>query len=185
MFDDIAAELDERFESAFTRLKKEFQRIRTGRASTALLDGVTVPYYGAPTPLTQVATVKIPEPRMLTIAPWEKNLLGDIERAIHKADLGLTPNNDGSIIRLTIPPLSGERRQELARQAKKLAEDARIAVRAARRDANEMLKAFQKDGELTEDDLHRDLARVQTKTDTAISQVDEILSEKEKEILEV
>lgn len=185
MMDLIESELQERFDAALTRLKKEFTRIRTGRANVNLLDGVTVPYYGTPTPLTQVATVKIPEPRMITIAPWEKSMLGEIEKAIHTANLGVSPNNDGSIIRLSIPPLTGERREELARQARKIAEDARIGVRNARRDANEQVKAFQKDGEMTEDEMHRNLARVQALTDTATGQVDETLAEKEKEILEV
>ncbi|MFT4702651.1 MAG: ribosome recycling factor [Bradymonadia bacterium] len=185
MFDAIESDLMENFDAAETRLRKEFARIRTGRANASILDGVMVPYYGSPTPLAQLATVKVPEPRMLTIAPWERNILSDIERALLKADLGLTPNNDGSIIRLSIPPLSGERRQDLAKQARKLTEDARISVRNARRDANELLKVLEKDSEITEDDMHRDLAKVQTLTDAAIAKVDGILTDKEQEILEV
>lgn len=185
MFDEIELELKEHFDGAFAALKRDFVRIRTGRANAALLDGVTVDYYGVQTPITQVATVKVPEARLITVVPWEKNLVGDVERAIHKADLGVTPSNDGAIIRLPIPPLSGERRQELARQAKKLAEDARISVRSARRDANDMLKSLQKDGDITEDELHRFLASVQDSTDKAIATVDKILAEKEQEILEV
>ena len=185
MMELIEEELLERFESAQTRMKKEFSRIRTGRANANLLDGITIAYYGTPTPLSQVATVKIPEPRMITIAPWEKNLLGDIEKALHNANLGVSPNNDGSIIRLAIPPLTGERRHELAKQALKIAEDARIGLRSARRDANEQVKVLQKDGEMTEDDMHRNLARIQTLTDTANGLVDEMLAEKEGEILEV
>ncbi len=185
MFDEIELELNERFDGAFAALKRDFVRIRTGRANAALLDGVMVEYYGAPTPIAQVATVKVPEARMITVAPWEKGLLGEVERAIHKADLGVTPSNDGSIIRLPIPPLSGERRQELAKQAKKLAEEARISVRAARRDANDMLKQMQKDGDISEDDLHRFLANVQEGTDKAIARVEKMLGEKEQEILEV
>ncbi|MCB9507378.1 MAG: ribosome recycling factor [Myxococcales bacterium] len=185
MFEEIAADLAERFEKAAASLKRDFARIRTGRASASLLDGVAVDYYGVQTPVTQVATVKIPEPRLITVSPWEKSLLGAIEKAIMKADLGVTPNNDGTIIRLPIPPLTGERRQELAKAAKKIAEDARIAVRNARRDANDMLKDLQKDGELTEDDLRRDLTKVQELTDKAIAHVDALLAEKEQEILEV
>ncbi|MFT6399391.1 MAG: ribosome recycling factor [Bradymonadia bacterium] len=185
MIDDITADLDERFEKAFGNLKNQFTRIRTGRASVALLDGVTVEYYGVPTPISQVATVKAPEARLITVVPWEKSLLGMIEKAIHKADLGVSPSSDGNIIRLPIPPLSGERRQELAKSAKKIAEDSRIAVRAARRDSNDMLKALQKDGDISEDDLHKHLQLVQDRTDTAIGKVDGMLADKEGEILEV
>lgn len=185
MFDEIELEMSERFDNALNALKRDFTRIRTGRANAALLEGVQVEYYGAMTPINQVATIKVPEPRLITVAPWERNLLGEIERAIHKADLGVTPNNDGSIIRLPIPPLSGERRQELAKVARKHAEDARIQIRGARRDANDMLKSLQKDGDLTEDDLHRDLAKVQVATDKAIAKIDALLGEKEQEILEV
>lgn len=185
MIEDILTDLDERFEKAFANLKQQFVRIRTGRASVALLDGVNVEYYGVPTPVSQVATVKAPEPRLITVVPWEKSLIGEIEKAIHKADLGVAPSNDGNMIRLPIPPLSGERRAELARTAKKLAEDGRIAVRAARRDANEMLKSLQKDGDISEDELRRNLQSVQEATDKAIGTVDSMLSEKEAEILEV
>lgn len=185
MIDDITADLDERFEKAFGNLKNQFTRIRTGRASVALLDGVTVEYYGVPTPVSQVATVKAPEARLITVVPWEKSLVGAIEKAIHKADLGVSPSNDGNMIRLPIPPLSGERRTELAKSAKKIAEDARIAVRAARRDANDMLKSLQKDGDITEDDLRKHLQTVQDSTDKAVGTVDGMLAEKEGEILDV
>ena len=185
MFDDIEAELMERFENAYAALKRDFSRVRTGRASTALLDGVMVEYYGTPTPISQVATIKVPEARLITVAPWERNLVGEIERAIHKADLGVTPNNDGSIIRLPIPPLTGERRQELAKVVRKHGEDARVAIRAARRDANDMLKSLQKDGDITEDELHRYLARIQDATDKAVGTVDKLIHDKEQEILEV
>ena len=185
MIDDIIADLDERFDKAFGNLKNQFTRIRTGRASVALLDGVTVEYYGVPTPVSQVATVKAPEARLITVVPWEKSLVSEIEKAIHKADLGVSPSNDGNMIRLPIPPLSGERRTELARMAKKLAEDGRIAVRAARRDANDMLKSLQKDGDISEDDLRGHLQSVQDGTDKAVAKVDTMLGEKEAEILEV
>lgn len=185
MIEDILTDLSERFDKAFANLRQQFTRIRTGRASTALLDGVTVEYYGVPTPVSQVATVKVPEPRLLTVVPWEKSLIGEIEKAIHKADLGVAPSNDGNMIRLPIPALSGERRTELARTAKKLTEDARIALRAARRDANDMLKSLQKDGDISEDDLRRHLQSVQDATDKAVGTVDGMLAEKEAEILEV
>lgn len=185
MFDEIELDLADRFDKTYAQLKREFTRIRTGRANASLLEGVVVEYYGTPTPINQVATIKVPEPRLITIAPWERSLIGEIERALYKAELGVNPNNDGSIIRLPIPPLSGERRQELAKVAKKHAEDARIQVRAARRDANDMLKSMQKDGDITEDELHRFLAKVQDSTDKAIAKVDEMLAEKEQEILEV
>jgi len=185
MFNEIAEDLHERFEKATAALKRDFARIRTGRANASLLDGIVVEYYGVATPIGQVATIKVPEPRLITVSPWEKSLLGEIERAIHKADIGVTPSNDGIVIRLPIPPLTGERRQEFVKQARKLAEDARVAVRNARRDANDMLKDLEKSGEITEDDLRRHLTKVQELTDKAIAQVDGVLAEKEQEILEV
>lgn len=185
MLDDIYTDLQDGFDGAYTRLGRELGRIRTGRANAGLLEGVTVEYYGTPTPITQVATVKVPEPRLITIVPWEKNLLGTIEKAIFGSDIGLTPNNDGSMIRLAIPPLTGERRAELAKQARKCGEDAKVAVRNARRDANEMVKSLEKDGDISEDEMHRALAKVQDLTDKAVAKVDAIVDKKEKEITEV
>ncbi len=185
MFDDIKQDLEERFDAAHQHLAKELSRIRTGRASANLLDEVRVDYYGSATPVNQVATVKVPEPRMITITPWEKNMLAPIERAINGANIGLTPNNDGNMIRLSIPPLTGERRAELAKQARKFGEEAKIAVRGARRDANDMLKSLQKDGDMSEDEMHGHINTVQELTDKAVARVDEIVTTKEQEILEV
>jgi len=185
MLDDIYSDLQDGFEGAMTRLGRELGRIRTGRANAGLLEGVTVEYYGTPTPITQVATVKVPEPRLITIVPWEKNLLSAIEKAIFSSDIGLTPNNDGTMIRLGIPPLTGERRAELAKQARKCGEDAKIAVRNARRDANELVKTLEKDGDISEDEMHRALAKVQDLTDKAVTKVDAVVEKKEKEITEV
>lgn len=185
MIDEILEELKSQFDGAQQRLARDLTRIRTGRANPTMLDGIRIDYYGMPTPLTQLATIKVPEPRMITITPWEKNLLGAIEKAIYGSDLGLTPNNDGAMIRLSFPPLTGERRQELAKQARKLGEDAKIAVRNARRDANDMIKSLQKDGEFSEDDAHRHTDRVQQLTDKAVAAVDETVARKEAEIMEV
>jgi ribosome recycling factor len=185
MIEEIIEELKSSFEGAQTRLARDLTRIRTGRANPSMLEGIKIDYYGMPTPLTQLATVKVPEPRMITITPWEKTLLGAIEKAIFGSDLGLTPNNDGAMIRLSFPPLTGERRQELAKQARKLGEDAKIAVRNARRDANDMIKALQKDGDISEDEMHRHTERVQQFTDKAVTAVDDVVARKEAEIMEV
>ncbi|MBU6161913.1 MAG: ribosome recycling factor [Myxococcales bacterium] len=185
MIDDIINDLKDGFDKAYTKLTRELGRIRTGRASANMLDEIRVDYYGSPTPLSQVATIKVPEPRMITISPWDRSVMKDIEKAILASDLGLNPNNDGTLIRLVVPPLTGERRTELVKTAKKVAEDARVAVRGARRDANEMLKSLEKDGDISEDDLHRSLTRVQELTDKAIEHVDGLVARKEAEILEV
>lgn len=185
MIDEVYEELSESFEAATSRLRRELAKIRTGRANPGVLENVMVDYYGQPTPVTQAATVKVPEPRLITITPWDKGLIGAIERAINMAELGLVPNNDGSMIRLPIPALTQERRQDLAKQARKLAEDARIAVRNARRDANEMIKSLEKDKEISEDEMHRGMAKVQELTDAASTKIDKITEDKEAEILEV
>lgn len=185
MLDDIYDDLASTFEDATARLKRELAKVRTGRANPAVLDGITVDYYGQPTPIAQAATIKVPEPRLITVTPWDKALIGAIERAINMAETGLNPNNDGSVIRLPIPALTQERRQEFVKQAKKIAEDARVAVRAGRRDANDMIKALEKDKEISEDEMHRATAKVQDMTDACTAKIEEILSEKEKEILEV
>lgn len=185
MIDEVYEELSESFEAATSRLRRELAKIRTGRANPGVLENVMVDYYGQPTPVTQAATVKVPEPRLITITPWDKGLIGAIERAINMAELGLVPNNDGSMIRLPIPALTQERRQDLAKQARKLAEDARIAVRNARRDANEMIKSLEKEKEISEDEMHRGMAKVQELTDAASTKIDKITEDKEAEILEV
>lgn len=185
MLDEIYDDLQSSFETALDRLRRELAKVRTGRANPSILDGISVDYYGQPTPLAQAATVKVPEPRLITVTPWDKGLIGAIERAINMSDIGLNPSNDGSVIRLPIPALTQERRQELAKQARKIGEDARVAVRAARRDANELVKSLEKDKAISEDEMHSATDRVQKLTDGANSSVDQIVAEKEKEILEV
>lgn len=185
MLDDIETDLLLSCDKAITALSRDLIRIRTGRATASILDDIKLDYYGQMTPLTQIATVKVPEPRMITVQPWEKGVLGQIERAIHQSDLGLTPTNDGTMIRLPIPPLTGERRNDLAKQARKLGEDAKIIIRNARRDANEFIKQLQKDSEISEDDARRATAKVQELTDKGVAKVDDAVSKKEKEIAEV
>ncbi|BCB96984.1 ribosome-recycling factor [Dissulfurispira thermophila] len=175
----------DRMNGSIDALKKDFAAIRTGRASLSLLDGITVDYYGTPTPLNQVATLGIPDPRQITIQPWEPKLISEIEKAILKSGLGLTPTNDGKIIRLNIPPLTEERRKELVKVAKKRAEEARVAVRNIRRDINDEIKKSEKEQHLSEDDVKRLQDEIQKITDSYIHKVDEILQHKEKEIMEV
>ncbi|QPA55442.1 ribosome recycling factor [Lysinibacillus sphaericus] len=168
--------------AAFTR---ELSSIRAGRANASLLDRIMVDYYGAPTPINQLAGVSVPEARLLVITPYDKTILGEIEKAIMKSDIGITPTNDGSIIRLMIPALTEDRRKDLVKQVKKEAEDAKIAVRNVRRDANDDLKKLEKAGEITEDDLRGYGDDIQKLTDEFIVKVDQVTKDKEKEILEV
>jgi len=172
-------------EASITHLKRELARIRTGRASTSLLDEIRVDYYGTPTPVAQVATLAVPEPRLITLAPWDAGLIPAIERAIQQSDLGLTPSNDGKLIRLPVPPLTEERRKEFVKQAHKLGEEARVSIRNARRDAVDQIKKLQKDGEVSEDDAKRAQDSIQKMTDQFGHQVDEILKRKDDEILEI
>lgn len=182
---ELMRDCEKRMQKAVENMKLEFSKIRTGRASTALLDTVRVSYYGNMVPLKQVGTINTPEPRLITIQPWEKNMIGEIEKAIMKADLGLTPVNDGNIIRLPIPQLTEERRKDLVRLCHKLAEEGRIAIRNIRRDANDSLKKAQKDTEISEDQCHTAMADVQKLTDQYVSQVDDLLKAKEDEVMEV
>ncbi len=175
----------ERMDGAIEALKKEFGSIRTGRASLVLLDGITVDYYGTPTPIQQVATLSVPESRQIAIQPWEQRIIPDIEKAIMKSDLGLTPTNDGKLIRINIPPLTEERRKQLVKVVKKKAEEARVAIRNIRRDANEELKKLEKEKHLSEDDARKSHDEIQKLTDSYIKKVDEILQHKENEIMEV
>ncbi|HKW86760.1 MAG TPA: ribosome recycling factor [Nitrospiraceae bacterium] len=175
----------QRMEAAVEHLKRELAGLRTGRASLALLDGVKVDYYGTPTPLKQVATLGIPESRLITVQPWEPPLIKEIERALLASGLGLTPSNDGKIIRIPLPPLSEERRKELIKICKKHGEDTKVHIRAVRRDGNEELKRLQKESTITEDDLRKAEAEIQKLTDQYVHQVDQILKKKEDEILEV
>lgn len=174
----------ERMKKSISALKDEFNTIRTGRASTALFDKVRVDYYGEKSPLSQVATISIPEARSVVIQPWDKNLIGEIEKAILKSELGLNPSNDGKVIRISIPPLTADRRKDLCKQAKNTAETSRVAIRNIRRDGNEDLKKLQKDGEITEDGLKTAEEALQKSTDAFIQEINKILEEKEKEIME-
>jgi ribosome recycling factor len=184
---ELKKKAEDRMNKAVEVLRKEFTTLRTGRASLGVLDGITVDYYGTPTALNQVANMAVPDPRQITIQPWEPKMLGEIERAILKSDVGLTPSNDGKIIRLNIPPLTEERRQQIVKHAKKLAEDARVAVRNIRRDINDEIKKKSKDKEshISEDDTKKHQEEIQKLTDSYIKKIDEFLAHKEKEIMTV
>ncbi|WP_442852907.1 ribosome recycling factor [Bacillus sp. OxB-1] len=175
----------DRMSKAVDAYTRQLASIRAGRASASLLDRITVPYYGAPTPLNQMAGISVPEARLLVIQPYDKSVLGEIEKAILKSDIGITPTNDGNIIRLAIPALTEERRKELAKEVKKEAEDAKIAIRNIRRDANDDFKKLEKSGDITEDDLHRNGEEIQKLTDSYIEKIDEIAKNKENEIMEI
>jgi ribosome recycling factor len=185
MIDEVLSEARTAMDKAVKSLKREMAKVRTGRASVSLLDDIKVDYYGVPTPLSQVATLSVPEARLITVQPWEKNLIPDIEKAIFKADLGLTPSSDGQLIRLPVPALTEERRREMVKIIKRMAEDAKISVRNARRDANETLKMLEKEKEITEDDLKRSEKDVQQLTDEFVATIDSIVQSKEKEVMEV
>jgi ribosome recycling factor len=179
----VLKDLETRMTSALELLGREFASVRTGRASTGLLDTVRADYYGTPTPVSQMASVSVPDARTLVIQPWESGQLGPIEKAIMKSDLGLTPVNDGKVIRLTMPPLTEERRKQLAKTVHKIAEDSRVAIRNVRREANDKLKGMAKDKKVSEDDERRGHDLIQKATDRFIAKVDELLKKKEQEIL--
>lgn len=160
-------------------------KVRTGRASTALLDGIMVNYYDTPTPLKQLAGLSVPDPRLIVISPFDKSCLSDVEKAVQSANLGLTPANDGRVVRIPIPPLTEERRKELVKQVKKIAEDHRVGLREGRREALSLLKDMEKDGSLPKDDTRRAEKRVQEVTDEFVERIDELTAQKEKEVLEV
>lgn len=174
----------ERMKKSIAALRDELNTIRTGRASASLFDKVRVDYYGDKSPLSQVATISIPEARLVVIQPWDKGLIGDIEKAIQKSELSLNPSNDGKVIRIAIPPLTEERRKELAKQAKAQAEQSRVAIRNIRRDGNDDLKKLEKEGTLTEDGLKTAEEDLQKSTDKFIQEINKILEDKEKEIME-
>ncbi|MBE3553066.1 ribosome recycling factor [Kyrpidia tusciae] len=176
---------EERMNKSLQALKKEFASVRAGRATPGLLDKVTVEYYGTSMPIHQLASITAPEPRLLVIQPWDKGALAEIEKAILKSDLGLTPTNDGQVIRLAIPQLTQERRQELARMVRKLAEESRVAIRNIRREANDEIRKSEKDGSVSEDEGRRLQERIQGLTDRFIEEIDRLLAAKEKEITEV
>lgn len=182
---EVYDDLDSRFEKAFEALRRELSRVRTGRANINLLDTIRVNYYGQPTPLSQIAALQVPEPRLITIKPWESNLIKEIERTIMQSDLGITPTSDGTLIRLAVPPLTEERRKDLVKQVHRIGEDAKVSIRNSRRDANAFLKQAEKDSDITEDDLTRALKVVQDKTDEGIATVDKLLEKKESELMEV
>ncbi len=181
----IQKETDLKMQKTLESLKKDFSRIRTGRATPALLDGVNVDYYGSPAPISQVANISIPDARMIFVQPWEKSMLQAIEKAILSSDLGLNPQNDGNMVRLPIPPLSEERRKDLYKNCRKIAEESKVAMRNIRRDSNERLKKAEKEKVITQDDEKKGLEEIQKITDKNIKQVDEILAVKEKEIMEI
>lgn len=183
--ESMLADTDARMKKSIENLKRDFSRVRTGRATPALLDGITIDYYGSSTAIAQIATVSTPDARMLMIQPWEKNLLVAIEKAIQASGLGLNPKNDGNIIRLPIPPLSEERRKELAKSCKKIAEDGKIAVRNIRRDSNDQLKEDLRKKILTEDQEKKALEDIQKITDKHIKGVDDLLVQKEKDLMEI
>lgn len=185
MIEEIKKDVRHRMDAAVENVRAELAKLRTGKASPAILDGITVNYYGANTPLRQLANVGAPEPRLLVIQPWDRALLGEIEKAILKSDLGLNPANDGIVVRIPIPSLTEERRQSLVKVAKKIAEEGRVAIRNVRRDANEKLKKLEKDHALSEDDMHRGQEEIQTVTDELVKKIDDIVALKEKEIMEV
>jgi len=182
---EIYASHEDRMKKAIEIMRKEYASLRAGRATPALLDKITVDYYGTPTPINQVANIAVPEPRMLTIQPWEKSMLTPIEKAILNSDLGLTPNNDGSVIRLSIPQLTQQRRQELVKVVHKKAEECRVAVRNLRRDGNEAIKKLEKDRAISEDEAKKGMDDIQKLTDKYIKEIDQIMAAKEKEIMEV
>jgi ribosome recycling factor len=185
MIDDLLRDARSRMDKSVEATRHEFNTVRTGRASAALLDRIQVSYYGTKTPLNQLASVNVPEPRLLSITPYDKGAMRDIERAIQESDLGLTPSNDGKLIRLPIPQLTEERRKELVKVVRHLAEEGRVAVRNIRRDAIAHMKDEEKNGEVSSDDLHRAEDQVQKVTDDHVHQIDELLKHKEAEILEV
>lgn len=185
MMNELKKHAREGMEKAVDALRRDLSRVRTGRASVSILDDLRIDYYGTPTPLNQVGTMAVPEPRLITIQPWEKKLIPDIERAILKSDLGLNPSSDGSVIRLAFPPLTEERRKEMVKQVKKMGEDGKIAVRNARRDANETLKKLLKDKDISEDDEKRGEKEIQELTDEFVARIDKVVADKEKELMEI
>jgi ribosome recycling factor len=185
MNQDVIDKVKASMEKSIDSLRKDFTRVRTGRASITLLDEIRVDYYGTPTPLSGVASMTVPEPRMIVIQPWEKKLLPDIEKAILKSDLGLNPNSDGSAIRLIFPAWTEDRRKEMVKTVKKLGDETKVAIRNLRRDANDTLKKMEKDKLITEDQLKRAEKDVQDATDAFVKKVDEVVVVKDKEIMEI
>ena len=184
MIESIYQEARDKMAKSIDALNNELKRVRTGRASLSLLDGIRVDYYGTPTPLNQVASLSVPESRLITVQPWDASAIKEIEKAVLKSDLGLTPANDGKIIRIAIPPLTQERRKELVKVVDKTCEEYKVAVRNVRRDCNELIKGLKKDGDVAEDEAFKAQEQVQKITDEHIRKIDDIYKRKEKEILE-
>ena len=184
MKDEILSEMSKKMKKTVQALDREFKKMRTGRASTSILEGIMVECYGTQMLLNQTASMSSPESRLLIVQPWDQSIIGDIEKAILKSGLGLTPMNDGKLIRISIPPLTEERRKELAKVAKKTAEESKIIIRNHRREANELLKDLKKESEISEDEMYKYQDKVQKTTDEFIEKIDSIETEKEKEILE-
>ena len=185
MINDITTDAEEGMKKAVDSFKRDLQKIRTGRANTSMLDGIKVDYYGTPTPVNQVATVQVVDARLITVKPWEKNMIAVIDKTIRASDLGINPVSDSELVRLPIPPLTQERRKDLAKVVGKQTEEARVAVRAARRDAMDMIKDAEKEKQITEDERKQGEKKIQDLTDRYIASVDEIAKTKEKEIMEL
>jgi len=181
----VSTDLEKKMNASLDAFRKELNSIRTGRASLSILDGIIVQYYGVPTPLNQVATLSVPESRLITIQPWDGSVIGEVEKAILKSDLGLTPANDGRTVKIPIPPLTEERRKQLVRVVKKMGEDCKVAIRNVRREGNDDLKNLEKDKALSEDELRRAQDQVQKLTDRFISMAEQVTTQKEKEVMEV
>jgi ribosome recycling factor len=185
MIQDVIKDLQKRMHGALDALHHEFRSLRTGRANVSMLDGIVIEYYGTPTPLAQVASLKVPEASMIVAEPWDKTMVGPIEKAIRNADLGLNPANDGKVVRIPIPPLTEERRKDLVKKAHHMAEEARTAIRQVRRDGNDKVKRMLKDKEISEDDDKRTHDEIQKLTDQHITEVESILKQKEADIMSV
>lgn len=185
MIDTVNKDTKDRMLKSIDTLKKEMQRVRTGRANASMLDSVKVDYYGTLTPLSQMASIAIPESRLITVQPWDATALKEIEKGILKANIGLTPSSDGKIIRISVPPLTEDRRKEIVKMVNKTCEEFKVAIRNIRRDSNEMIKGFKKDGDISEDQQNKALEKIQTMTDDHIKIIDTIYKDKEKEILEI
>lgn len=184
MLEELFESTGKRMDQTIESVRRDLAQLRTGRASTAILDGLTVDYYGQSTPLNQVAKLSVPDPSLIVAQPFDPSLIGEIERAIQAADLGLNPSNDGKLVRIPIPPLTEERRKQLVKRVGQIAEEGRTALRHIRRDANERIKKAEKEGELSQDDARRGLERVQKLTDEHIKQIDDLAKAKERELLE-
>lgn len=185
MLSELKTKAREKMDQILEHLRRDLAGVRTGRASLALLDSIQVSYYGSPTPLKQVAALAVPDPRLITIQPWEVSLIPEIEKAITTSNLGLNPTNDGKLIRLNIPSLTEERRKELVKQVKKIGEDTKVRIRNVRRDTNEEIKKFLKDSKISEDDQRKGQDEIQKTTDQYITKIDEMIKKKEAEVLEV